>query len=157
MSSLRSRLGLRLFSLKSMAFLLVIALAGCSTSRKTINPQRVESEDLVVGEGVEAKRGMDVTVHYRGMLANGDVFNTSYETNGPYRFKLGAYRVISGWDEGIVGMKEGGKRRLLIPHWHAYGRSGRGCDAEGENCVVPPLTPVIYEIELVEVHDDSAF
>lgn len=157
MSSFRPRSGLSFLGIKSMTVLLVIALAGCGTSRQSINPQRVESDDLVVGAGAEAKRGMDVTVHYRGMLANGDVFNTSYKTNEPYRFKLGAYRVISGWDEGIVGMKEGGKRRLLIPHWHAYGRSGRGCDDEGENCIVPPLTPVIYEIELVEVHDDSAF
>src|SRR5690606_23201913 len=103
MSSFRPRSGLSFLGIKSMTVLLVIALAGCGTSRQSINPQRVESDDLVVGAGAEAKRGMDVTVHYRGMLANGDVFNTSYKTNEPYRFKLGAYRVISGWDEGIVG------------------------------------------------------
>ncbi len=138
-------------------WLLALGLFGCASSNSARNPERLETEDLVLGTGAEAKRGMDVTVHYRGMLTSGEEFNSSYDSDEPYRFKLGGYRVLAGWDEGIVGMKEGGKRRLIIPHWLAYGRSGRGCDAEGENCVVPPLTPVIYEIELVEVHEDSVF
>lgn len=137
----------------SLNLWLALVLVGCSALSRNESPEGLIVEDLEVGEGREALRGDDVTVHYRGMLLDGTEFNSSYASDEPYSFPLGSYRVIAGWDEGIVGMREGGKRRLTIPHWLAYGRTGRGCDAEGERCAVPPLTPVVYEIELLAVTD----
>jgi len=99
--------------------------------------------DLVVGEGAEATTGQNVVVNYRGTLENGTEFDKSYG-RGPFTFPLGAGRVIRGWDEGVAGMKVGGKRKLVIPPDLGYGSRGAGG-------VIPPDATLIFEVELVRV------
>jgi peptidylprolyl isomerase len=99
--------------------------------------------DLVVGEGAEAASGQNVVVNYRGTLENGTEFDSSYG-RGPFSFPLGAGRVIRGWDEGVAGMKVGGKRKLVIPPDLGYGSRGAGG-------VIPPDATLIFEVELVRV------
>jgi len=112
------------------------------------SPERVTESglritDLVVGEGPEAVPGQGVVVNYRGTLTDGREFDSSYG-RGPFRFPLGAGRVIRGWDEGVAGMKVGGKRKLVIPPDLGYGSRGAGG-------VIPPDATLIFEVELLEV------
>ena len=89
-------------------------------------PAKLETKDLIVGTGPEAKSGDAVTVNYVGVLyKNGKKFNASWETGKPFPFTLGKGEVIKGWDQGIVGMKVGGRRELIIPASLAYGAAGR--------------------------------
>jgi peptidylprolyl isomerase len=110
-------------------------------------PRRpTRTEDLKVGAGAEAKEGATVSVHYTGWLTNGGKkFDSSYDhaPASPFQFKLGAGNVIRGWDEGVVGMKVGGKRRLLIPSESAYGAAGKGD--------IPPNADLTFEVELLDV------
>jgi FKBP-type peptidyl-prolyl cis-trans isomerase FkpA len=99
-------------------------------------------EDLVVGTGATAAVGNTVSVHYTGSFTNGTVFDTSYGGN-PFAFRLGSGQVIAGFDQGIVGMKVGGKRRLTIPPSLAYGSSGSGS--------IPPNSTLVFEVELVSI------
>ncbi len=100
--------------------------------------------ELNVGEGAEAASGQTVQVHYRGTLENGKQFDASYDRGTPFTFPLGAGRVIKGWDEGVVGMKVGGKRKLIIPPDLAYGSRGAGG-------VIPPNATLVFEVELLDV------
>ena len=100
--------------------------------------------DLTLGEGAEAAAGQTVVVHYRGTLENGKQFDASYDRVTPFSFPLGAGRVIKGWDEGVQGMKVGGKRKLVIPPDLAYGSRGAGG-------VIPPDATLICEVELLDV------
>ena len=99
--------------------------------------------DLVVGSGEEAVSGKSVSVNYRGTLTNGREFDSSYG-RGPFSFPLGGGRVIKGWDEGVAGMKVGGKRKLVIPPDLAYGERGAGG-------VIPANATLIFEVELLQV------
>lgn len=99
-------------------------------------------EDIVVGTGRECPRGATVKVHYRGTLADGTEFDSSYRRNEPIEFALSG--VIRGWQEGVPGMKVGGKRRLVIPPDMAYG-------AAGMPPVIPPNATLTFEIELLDV------
>ena len=101
-------------------------------------------EDITVGTGKEAQPGQRVKVHYRGTLTNGKQFDASYDRNQPFQFGLGAGQVIKGWDLGVAGMKEGGKRKLTIPPELGYG-------ARGAAGVIPPNATLIFEVELLEV------
>ena len=100
--------------------------------------------ELQVGEGAVAASGQTVQVHYRGTLENGKQFDASYDRGTPFNFPLGAGRVIKGWDEGVVGMKVGGKRKLVIPPDLAYGSRGAGG-------VIPPNATLVFEVELLDV------
>lgn len=104
----------------------------------------LQIEDLVVGEGEEAKEGDRVTVNYLGTLTDGTKFDSSYDRNEPFSFTLGAGEVIKGWDLGVSGMKIGGKRKLTIPSDLAYGESGAGS-------TIPPNAALIFEVELLKV------
>lgn len=100
--------------------------------------------DLVVGDGAVAEAGKTVVVHYTGWLQDGTQFDSSKD-RGPFTFALGAGRVIAGWDEGVAGMKVGGKRRLIIPPHLGYGERGAGGGR------IPPNATLTFEVELLEV------
>jgi len=101
-------------------------------------------QDLKVGNGMIAQRGAVAEVHYTGYLTNGKKFDSSRDRKQPFSFKVGGGRVIKGWDEGIAGMKVGGKRKLIIPPELGYGvRDGGG--------VIPPNATLVFEVELLQV------
>lgn len=100
--------------------------------------------DLVAGTGREAATGNQVSVHYTGWLTNGKKFDSSVDRKEPFSFPLGAGRVIKGWDEGVAGMKVGGKRKLTIPSQLGYGARGAGS-------VIPPNATLVFDVELLEV------
>jgi FKBP-type peptidyl-prolyl cis-trans isomerase len=101
-------------------------------------------EELVVGTGPEATSGQKVTVHYTGWLTNGTKFDSSKDRGDPFVFNLGKGQVIKGWDEGVQGMKVGGKRKLTIPPAMGYGARGAGG-------VIPPNATLVFEVELLGV------
>ncbi|AQR65818.1 peptidylprolyl isomerase [Aquaspirillum sp. LM1] len=101
-------------------------------------------EDLTVGEGSEAVSGKEVTVHYTGWLTDGEKFDSSKDRKQPFTFPLGAGHVIKGWDQGVVGMKVGGVRKLTIPAALGYGARGAGG-------VIPPNATLVFEVELLSV------
>jgi len=104
----------------------------------------LQIEDQVVGSGAEAVRGKQVTVHYTGWLTDGKKFDSSKDRGAPFSFGLGRGQVIDGWDQGVTGMKVGGKRKLTIPPELGYGKSGAGG-------VIPPDATLVFEVELLGV------
>lgn len=103
----------------------------------------VQKEDEIVGQGQVASVGDTVTVHYVGELQNGKVFDSSLDRGQPFTFTLGAGQVIRGWDEGLVGMQVGGKRRLTIAPDYAYGSQAVG--------PIPANSTLIFEVQLLGV------
>ena len=101
-------------------------------------------EDLVIGTGATAEAGQDVVVHYTGRIADGVRFDSSYARQDPLDFALGAGDVIKGWDQGLPGMKVGGKRKLTIPPELAYGEHGLAG-------IIPPHATLVFEVELLEI------
>ena len=121
------------------------ALGGPMESADTrVTASGLKITELNLGDGAEAAAGQTVVVHYRGTLENGKQFDASYDRVTPFSFPLGAGRVIKGWDEGVVGMKVGGKRKLVIPPDLAYGSRGAGG-------VIPPNATLTFEVELLDV------
>jgi FKBP-type peptidyl-prolyl cis-trans isomerase FkpA len=110
-------------------------------------PSGLQYEDELVGSGPEAKPGQDVRVHYTGWLYDNGVtgakFDSSRDRRDPFEFSLGAGMVIRGWDEGVAGMKVGGKRTLVIPPQLGYGARGAGG-------VIPPNATLKFDVELLE-------
>jgi FKBP-type peptidyl-prolyl cis-trans isomerase len=107
-------------------------------------PTQLTATDQVVGTGAEAVAGKQVTVNYVGMLPDGTVFDASSKHGQAFTFPLGAHKVITGWDQGVVGMKVGGKRRLIVPPADGYG-------AQGVPGVIPANATLIFDVELVGV------
>ncbi len=120
------------------------------SSVKQENKQETKMTDKLVindekiGDGVEALAGKLVTVHYTGRLTDGTKFDSSVDRNQPFRFMLGVGQVIKGWDDGVQGMKVGGKRTLIIPSNMAYGERGAGA-------VIPPNATLEFDVELISV------
>ncbi|WP_429498983.1 FKBP-type peptidyl-prolyl cis-trans isomerase [Robbsia andropogonis] len=114
------------------------------SNNKTTTESGLQYEDLIVGEGTEAKAGQNVSVDYTGWLTDGQKFDSSKDRNAPFQFSLGAGMVIPGWDEGVRGMKVGGTRKLTIPAALGYGARGAGG-------VIPPNATLVFEVELLAV------
>ena len=102
----------------------------------------LQYQDLTVGGGDEAQAGQNVQVHYTGWLTDGTKFDSSVDRNQPFEFPLGGGAVIRGWDEGVAGMRVGGKRKLVIPPELGYGARGAGG-------VIPPDATLVFEVELL--------
>ena len=110
----------------------------------TTTPSGLVIEELIVGDGAVAGAGQRVRVHYTGWLTNGTKFDSSKDRDDPFVFPLGGGRVIRGWDEGVAGMKVGGKRKLTIPPDLGYGARGAGG-------VIPPNATLVFEVELLGI------
>ena len=142
---------------KAVVFLVIAALAvaavlfivlrggGNSTTGEVTTASGLQYIDEVVGTGESPKPGQNVTVHYTGTLEDGTKFDSSLDRGQPYTFRIGTGVVVKGWDEGIMTMKAGGKRRLLIPAKLGYG-------AAGNPPRIPPNAPLIFELQLISVN-----
>ena len=122
---------------------LVFAVIGCENKEITMDYGLI-IEDIIIGVGSTAEKYSIVTVHYTGKLQDGTVFDSSQKIGGePLRFTLGVGQVIDGWDQGVIGMKVGGQRKLKIPPELGYGSQDKG--------VIPTNSTLIFEVELLEV------
>jgi FKBP-type peptidyl-prolyl cis-trans isomerase len=116
-----------------------------SASAAAAKPAGLVKEDIKVGTGPEAKAGDQVSVHYTGTLTDGTKFDSSLDRNEPFEFALGAGQVIKGWDQGVAGMRKGGKRKLTIPSELGYG-------AQGSPPKIPPNATLVFDIELLAIN-----
>jgi FKBP-type peptidyl-prolyl cis-trans isomerase len=132
----------RLFSV--LALISLVACGGGTNSAPTpTGPTSLVIEDLVIGAGAIVVVGDTITVNYIGSFLDGRQFDNSYTTGRPIAFRVGARQVIAGFDQGVVGMRVGGKRRLTVPSALAYGTQGQGS--------IPPNTPIQFEVELMSI------
>ncbi|GKS64357.1 hypothetical protein YTPLAS72_16610 [Nitrospira sp.] len=120
------------------------AAENSATGQEVTTSSGLKYLDQAVGTGEAAVAGKNVSVHYTGWLENGKKFDSSVDRGQPFSFPLGAGRVIKGWDEGVQGMKVGGKRKLTIPSDLGYGSRGAGG-------VIPPNATLIFDVELLGV------
>lgn len=136
-------------SFAALAFGLVLA-GPASAQQETATPSGLRYVDVKTGSGAAARAGQTAIVHYTGWLSEGGQkgrkFDSSRDRGEPFAFPLGAGRVIRGWDEGVVGMKPGGERTLIIPPELGYGARGAGR-------VIPPNATLIFDVELLSVND----
>ena len=114
------------------------------TTALTKTPSGLRFQDVTRGEGTEATADRTVSVHYTGWLPNGEKFDSSRDRNQPFGFTLGAGQVIAGWDEGVAGMKVGGRRKLVIPADLGYGTAGAPP-------AIPPGATLVFDVELLDV------
>lgn len=139
----------------SLSLGLGLSLSACNRPSEVADPAKsiaaMQSTDLIVGTGVAAESGKQVTVHYTGWLYDakapgqrGQQFDSSVTRGTPFSFQLGDGQVIKGWDQGVLGMKVGGHRNLIIPSDLAYGRRGRG--------PIPPAATLVFDIQLIAVN-----
>jgi peptidylprolyl isomerase len=141
---------------KAIVFLVIAALAvaavlfvifsggGSDAGGEVTTASGLRYIDEVVGTGDSPTTGKNVTVHYTGILENGTKFDSSVDKGQPYTFRIGTGTVIKGWDEGLMTMKVGGKRRLIVPAKLAYGAAGRPG--------IPPNATLIFDVELLGVN-----
>lgn len=108
-----------------------------------VDKSQLKIEDLIIGSGKETKNGDKIEVNYIGTLTNGQKFDSSYDRKQTFEFTLGNHEVIQGWDQGIIGMKEGGKRKLTIPPELAYGNKNIGPIAANST--------LVFEVELIKI------
>jgi FKBP-type peptidyl-prolyl cis-trans isomerase FkpA len=142
---------IRLIAICIVAILPVLAFAQAGNGGPTkvegepkTKPGGLEYWEIAPGSGAEATKGKTVSVHYTGWLTSGKKFDSSRDRGQPFNFHLGAGEVIKGWDEGVEGMKIGGKRQLRIPPELGYGARGAGG-------VIPPNATLIFDVELLGV------
>ena len=117
---------------------------GIDPAALTSKPSGLRFQDLSSGQGAEAVEGRTAVVHYTGWLTNGQKFDSSRDRGEPFAFRIGAGQVIAGWDEGVAGMKVGGRRKLVIPADLGYGQAGAPP-------VIPPGATLVFDVELLEV------
>ena len=117
---------------------------GVDTTKMTRAPAGFWYTDVAVGQGEEAVPGRTVTVHYTGWLPSGKKFDSSRDRGEPFAFTLGAGQVITGWDEGVKGMRPGGRRKLVLPPAMAYGEAGAPPD-------IPPGATLVFDVEVLKV------
>ena len=145
---------------KSLCFVAVLSLTACAekpsappaapketpampaNTKEVTTASGLKYTDVVEGNGGSPKKGQTVVVHYTGTLTDGSKFDSSVDRNEPFKFKIGVGMVIKGWDEGVMSMKVGGKRRLVIPSELGYGARGAGG-------VIPPNATLIFDVELL--------
>jgi FKBP-type peptidyl-prolyl cis-trans isomerase len=137
---------MRLVLLLATLCLVAAACGGSSggSGKEVTLPDGLKYTDDQVGTGAEATTGKTAVVHYTGWLSDGTKFDSSKDRGQPFSFPLGGGRVIKGWDEGVVGMKVGGKRTLIIPPELGYG-------ARGAPGAIPPNATLKFEVELLDV------
>lgn len=141
--------GLVFLVLLGVAIYLRVAPPSGTPSRQkgeVTNPEvapRLQVEDIVVGEGEEVVSGETIRIHYAGTLRDGTPFDSSYDRGEPFETQIGVGQVIKGWDEGVLGMKVGGKRKLTIPPELAYGDRAIGS--------IPANSTLVFELELLEI------
>ncbi len=105
--------------------------------------EKLSIKDTKKGTGEAVKEGDTIVVHYKGYFPNGKQFDSSYDRDEPFAVQIGAGYVIRGWDEGIIGMKKGGKRTLTVPHQYGYGKYGAG--------EIPGFATLMFDIELLDI------
>lgn len=141
-------------NIRLIAIIVVLALAATAVAYLVVNRSSAEVTtqsglkytDLVVGNGATPQAGQTVVVNYRGTLQDGTEFDSSYKTGKPAEFLIGVGRVIKGWDEGLMNMKVGGKRQLVVPPKLGYGAAGTPN--------IPPNSTINFEVELVNVTNE---
>jgi len=126
------------------ALLAVPAFAAHETKKTVTTASGLKYVDAIVGKGASPTVGKQVKVHYTGTLENGKKFDSSVDRNEPFSFTIGVGQVIAGWDEGVMTMKVGGKRKLIIPSKLGYGARGAGR-------VIPPNATLLFDVELLDV------
>src|SRR5437762_5734326 len=112
---------------------------GAQMADETTTPSGLKYKDEVIGTGDSPKQGKKVKVHYTGRLTDGKKFDSSVDRGQPFEFVIGVGQVIKGWDEGVAGMKVGGKRQLIIPSELGYGARGAGS-------AIPPNAELIFDV-----------